>query len=68
MSDDGTPPTPSAPAPPAAPTAPPADAPKPGILERIPGWAVPALLLGVPLLFALVAKLVPGFFDQVVWP
>jgi uncharacterized membrane protein len=54
MSDDGTPPTP-------------APAPRP-LLERIPGWAVPAVLLGVPLLFAVVAKLVPSFFDHVIWP
>ncbi|MFO1534505.1 MAG: DUF63 family protein [Thermoplasmatota archaeon] len=73
MSDDGTP-TPAAPAPEASPSPPPAEPAPPAapakanLLERIPGWAVPALLVGVPLLFALVAKLVPSFYDQAVWP
>jgi uncharacterized membrane protein len=72
MSDAPTPeqpsePAPNEPAPPAAPT-PPAAPPALGILERIPVWTVPAILLGVPLLFTLVANLVPGFYDHVVWP
>lgn len=69
MSDAGLP-TPSAPDPPAAPdaAAPAPPPPRPDLLERLPGWTVPALLLGVPLLFALAAKLFPGFYDHVIWP
>ncbi|HUR62597.1 MAG TPA: DUF63 family protein [Candidatus Thermoplasmatota archaeon] len=40
---------------------------QPPLLERLPAWTVPAILLGVPLLFTLLAKLVPAFYDQVVW-
>jgi uncharacterized membrane protein len=72
MSDDDGTPTPSAPAPPEPAAPEPASAApvpaKPSLVERIPGWTVPAILVGVPLLFALLAQAVPGFFDHVVWP
>jgi uncharacterized membrane protein len=75
MSDDGTPPHPAEPAPappaPSMPAAvPPYSAPpdRTALLDRLPWWLVPALLLGVPLAFALLAQAVPGFFDHVIWP
>lgn len=39
-----------------------------GFFERLPSWTVPAILLGVPILFMLVGKLFPSFYDNVVWP
>jgi uncharacterized membrane protein len=62
------PPSP-APAPPASPPSPGAEEPtkEPGLLERLPWWTVPAILVGVPLLFALVAQAVPSFYEEVVW-
>lgn len=73
---------PSAPAPSDPSSPPPADGPEPAppspgtesptsapsFLERLPWWTVPAILVGVPLLLALVAKAVPAFYDHVVWP
>jgi uncharacterized membrane protein len=57
------------------PAASPADASTPaasppgaGFFERLPWWTVPALLIGIPVLFAIIARIVPGFYDHVVWP
>ena len=54
-----------------APGAPPVASPTPdegpGLLDRLPGWTVPAILVGVPLLVAIVAWAVPNFYDQVIW-
>ncbi|MHB1261095.1 MAG: DUF63 family protein [Thermoplasmatota archaeon] len=33
----------------------------------MPWWTVPAILIGVPLLFAVVTQVVPDFYDEVVW-
>jgi uncharacterized membrane protein len=69
-SDASSPPSPG-PAADAAPSpSPGAESPTsaPSFLERLPWWAVPAVLVGVPLLLALVAKAVPAFYDHVVWP
>jgi uncharacterized membrane protein len=52
------------PAPPAA--TPPAPA-GPGFLDRLPWWTVPAILLGVPLLFAIAVQLKPSLYGDVVW-
>ncbi|MEA3137547.1 MAG: hypothetical protein QOC71_1828 [Thermoplasmata archaeon] len=40
---------------------------RPGLLERLPWWTVPLILIGVPLLFAALTKVVPGFYTDVVW-
>jgi uncharacterized membrane protein len=71
--DPGAPAQPPAPAPPADPapvspegsTTPPPVAPS--LLDTMPWWTVPAILIGVPLLFGLVAQVVPGFYEDVVW-
>jgi uncharacterized membrane protein len=39
----------------------------PSFLERMPWWAVPAILLGVPLLVAVVVQAVPEVYDEFVW-
>ena len=57
--DDPAPPSPEG-----STTPPPA---APGLLETLPWWTVPAILIGIPLLFALATQVVPGFFDDVVW-
>lgn len=49
---------------------PPADAPaapRTSWLDRIPGWVVPALLVGIPLLAWAAAQLWPQFYGQVIW-
>ncbi len=38
-----------------------------GILERIPAWAVPAALLGIPALMGLISLVSPRFYANVVW-
>ncbi|MFA5944426.1 MAG: DUF63 family protein [Candidatus Thermoplasmatota archaeon] len=60
---------PSAPAaePPANASPDPASPPQPSLLERLPWWTVPAILIGVPLLFAFATQVVPDFYDDVVW-
>ncbi|MEK6976155.1 MAG: DUF63 family protein [Candidatus Thermoplasmatota archaeon] len=40
---------------------------EPGLLDALPLWTVPAILIGVPLLVALLAKVSPSFFDEVIW-
>lgn len=39
----------------------------PGLLERIPGYTVPGLLLGVPILAWLASLLSPSFYRNIVW-
>lgn len=52
---------PASPAPPAAP-------PQPNLLERVPPWVVPALLIGIPLLVAVGAAVAPeAVYHGVVW-
>jgi uncharacterized membrane protein len=36
-------------------------------LERLPWWTVPAILLGVPLLVALLVQVVPDLYSEVIW-
>lgn len=52
-------------APPAPAAAPAAE--EPGFLERLPWWTVPAILVGVPLLVALIVQVQPAVYDDVVW-
>lgn len=59
-------PLPGAPAPGSDPVAP-MPPTEPGLLDSLPLWTVPALLVGIPLLFALLGELVPSFYDQVIW-
>lgn len=39
----------------------------PGFLERMPWWAVPAILVGVPILVALAVQVDPQLYDDFVW-
>src|SRR5438105_581200 len=55
------------PIPPAAPVSPPTE-PRRGWLDRIPGYTVPLLLIGIPLLIALASRIWPEqVYDQIVW-
>lgn len=36
-------------------------------LERVPWWTVPAILLGIPLVAAIISVLSPDFFARVIW-
>ncbi|HLF16538.1 MAG TPA: DUF63 family protein, partial [Candidatus Thermoplasmatota archaeon] len=38
-----------------------------GLLERLPWYAVPALLVGIPLLVAVAVQVEPSLYDDVVW-
>jgi uncharacterized membrane protein len=60
-------PDPMAPSTPATPVPGGAADREPGMLDSLPLWTVPALLVGIPLLFALVGQLVPSFYDEVIW-
>jgi len=42
--------------------------PKPGVLDRMPGWLAPLLLVGIPLLFAIAVAVQPALYSSVVWP
>lgn len=61
------PPLPSADPAPAQPPAGTGGPVEPSFLERMPWWTIPAILIGVPLLFAAVTQVVPDFHDEVVW-
>lgn len=37
------------------------------VLERIPSWAVPAVLLGIPALLAILSMISKAFYNNVVW-
>ncbi len=37
------------------------------VLDRIPGWAVPGALLGIPAIMAIISLLSPAFYRNVVW-
>lgn len=38
-----------------------------GFLDRLPWYTVPAILLGVPLLMAILSGMSPAFYESVVW-
>jgi uncharacterized membrane protein len=40
---------------------------RPNLLERMPWWTVPLILIGIPLLFAVATQVVPDFYDDVIW-
>ncbi|MEK6985861.1 MAG: DUF63 family protein [Candidatus Thermoplasmatota archaeon] len=63
-------PAPADATPPATAAAPPGSAPaRPGLLERLPWYTVPALLVGIPLLIAAGAAVAPEtVYDGFVWP